>query len=867
MRSDYELLSILIVVIAVVILALCVFRDLFVPNAVLFMTDNNVGNTGATKFGLPETFLSGLMAGGPLLGMQGSMAISLENVFKWLMCVLSYVNWYHAVMMCLASVWISLFCFHRGCRALAVMLGIMAAFWLGSGLTLTYSGHNGKYGVLAFAGLALWLIEMAAVRKRLAWAILAGGAVGMMFVEQQDVALFIGFFLGAYAVYAILRENGNNWRALPLPLVLMGLMALLTGGPNVLSGYMTQVKGVVAMSDEDPQKKWEYCTQWSLPPEDMLEFIAPGYRGIRSGEPEGPYWGRVGRSAEWEKTRQGFPNFKLDSSYVGMIPIGLALFALMVAVLGRRGQGSGFRGKESEGRNQGSGGRVQGSGVKSQKSGVGSKQSEITPVNTEAGLLQRRGDIIFWGVVTVLALLLSLGKFFPLYGLFYQIPGMSSIRNPLKFIHVFQIGLGILAAFGADALIRGLPEGLAKAGRRFGIGLLVVAGLLLLWAGSIAGSRDSLINGFVSQGWSNTAPVMVDHMVGAIGHAAVFSLIIGGGILALVAWRQKKAIFRYGAMGVLVLAMVGDVLLLAKDYIKAVSLEELVGDNVVTSFLKENLHQQRAYMLTQEGFYNNWLMVLFPYHHIETFNVSQMPRMPEDYDRWLKAVGRDPIRMWQLSAIGYVLAPDQAWQQIQKEPRFARHFEAVKGFNLVAAGTGVAVIETPVDKPGGHRILRFKDGLPRFTLFNDWSVVGDDVIGDKLVDRAFNPLTKVWVASETAGGLPVPTAVTSGNSRVLDSFLSPTDAKVTAEVASPSVLMFVNKHSPEWRVEVDGKEAPLLRCNSVCLGVYLEPGRHEVRFYLRKQWGLFLTQMSGLLVCLGAMGWLMLSRFRRLRRG
>jgi hypothetical protein len=101
----------------------------------------------------------------------------------------------------------------------------------------------------------------------------------------------------------------------------------------------------------------------------------------------------------------------------------------------------------------------------------------------------------------------------------------------------------------------------------------------------------------------------------------------------------------------------------------------------------------------------------------------------------------------------------------------------------------------------------------------------------------------------------------------LDSFLSPTDAKVTAEVASPSVLMFVNKHSPEWRVEVDGKEAPLLRCNSVCLGVYLEPGRHEVRFYLRKQWGLFLTQMSGLLVCLGAMGWLMLSRFRRLRRG
>jgi hypothetical protein len=442
---------------------------------------------------------------------------------------------------------------------------------------------------------------------------------------------------------------------------------------------------------------------------------------------------------------------------------------------------------------------------------------------------------------------------------------MSSIRNPNKFLHVFQIGLGILAACGAEALLRGLSEDVVKWSRRFGVALLCATGLMLIWTVSLASSRDALVTRFVSTGWSQYAPTMTGNMIRAALHATVMTMITGLAILLLVVWRSAYAWKRNIVMGGLALAMVGDVLLLSQDYIKTVSLPEVAGDNAVTSFLKVNLNQQRAYMLSQDGFYNNWLMVLFPYHQIETFNVSQMPRMPEDYAKWLKIVGRDPIRLWQLSAIGYVLAPDGAWQQIRKDPKFAPHFEEVKGFNVFGTAEGLGVTEVAMNQAAQHRILRFKSGLPRFKLFHDWMIVADEEAGDKLVARSFDPHAAVLVAKDVTVELPSVGSATNGLPESLNSILSPTDARVSATVTRPAVLMFVNKHTPDWRVSVDGKPAPLLRCNSLCLGVYLEPGQHEIRFYLRNHWWPFGTQMSGLFVCLAALVWLCIPGRKRMQ--
>ena len=64
-----------------------------------------------------------------------------------------------------------------------------------------------------------------------------------------------------------------------------------------------------------------------------------------------------------------------------------------------------------------------------------------------------RAEIIFWGCIAVITLLLAFGKFFPLYALFYQLPLVSSIRNPNKFLQVFQLALGILSAYGLNSIM------------------------------------------------------------------------------------------------------------------------------------------------------------------------------------------------------------------------------------------------------------------------------------------------------------------------------------------------------------------------------------------------------------------------------
>ncbi len=59
---------------------------------------------------------------------------------------------------------------------------------------------------------------------------------------------------------------------------------------------------------------------------------------------------------------------------------------------------------------------------------------------------------------------------------------------------------------------------------------------------------------------------------------------------------------------------------------------------------------------------------------------------------------------------------------------------------------------------------------------------------------------------------------------------APDDIMFSAQAAMPSVLLLNDMFDPNWRVLVDGKSAPLLRCNFIMRGVFLTPGAHTVEF-------------------------------------
>ncbi|MFC1497432.1 hypothetical protein ACFLS1_03025 [Verrucomicrobiota bacterium] len=838
-----------------VLLALLVFRCILDRDAALFTTDDNIGLLSYAKSGMPHFFLA-RWYDSMLLGIKSHMSIKWTWLLLWVLPVRFYANWIHAIDLGLASLFLAWFLRMRNLAWSACILSFLSAFWVGTNLTLTYAGHSHKFGVLMFAALFLCLIEKAVKIRRLSWYILAGGAMGGMLLEQQDVALFTGMFLGAYAVFLIVRKYGWNLRVLSVRLFSIVVVALLIAGPSSLSVYFKNKPDNSGATSNGTNQQWDFSTQWSVPPSESIDFIAPGFYGWRSSEPEGPYWGITGQSPNWKQTKQGFRNFRLESVYLGSIPVIMALLAIFIALMQIRNSGS----KNENDR-------------------------------------ERYYHVCFWGGVALFALLLSFGKYFPLYSLFYKLPGISSIRCPNKFLHIFQIAIAILAGYGFDFVSRrrvdnsakdeACEESKKKSGPRNtrknakkerrgrgkdtlnrGIRVLVIVVMvlgviLMLWGSVVAMSRSFQEQQFVDQGWGQMAPVIVGNIIRSLVHSGIMMLICGGAILML---HRPEIKFRYTAISGLIMAMVIDVLLLSQYYIKPMNMEANVGENAVVKYLKKNLGYQRVYMLNQAGFYNNWLTTLFPYYGFSVFNVAQMPRMPADYKAFLGRVGRNPVRMWELSSISYILAPAQVLPQIQKDPTLREHIEPVMGFNVFPFKDGLRVVETMNIKDAQHLILKFKKALPRYSLISDWDVVSDKEALNRLIRPDFDPHNEVLIARDLPGlaGLEIKDGKLPGSKDIgtveVDNYRG---GEVSLKVSAkrPCILLAVQKYDPGWKAFVDGEPVNMLRCNYLAQGVYVDKGLHGITLsYSRSIWPLWV-QGFGVLVCLIAVGQLCWTRF------
>ena len=782
----------------IILLAVVVYREALLPGRVMFTTDDNIGSMALRKSMLPQAWIGGW--DDSLLAGQAWVAnLTWTNVWLWLLPVKLFVDWIHAIDLIPAAFFFGLFLRRRGVGWVGCALGALAGFWCGSNFFLTYAGHIGKFAALMFASLCLWLTERAVQRRSWADAVLAGGAMGGMFLEQADVGLFFAMALGAYALFACWRDHGfaiRTWMPVIVPLVLTaGLIAFRP----TFEAYNTFGHDARTGSGEQQsrQELWEYCTQWSWPPGETIEWLAPGYTGWRSGEPSGPYWGRMGRSAGWEQNRQGFMNFKLETLYMGAVP--LALFAALVYLLAT--------------------GRI---------------------VETA-----RRRDAWFWLAVTLVTFLLGLGKFFPLYKLFFALPGMSSIRNPVKFIQVTQVAMAVPIALGLDSWLKHQGENARRVAGPFVKGVAAAAGALLLWALALGVSQAPAVEAAAAQGWGNAAQIIVQNKIWALAHAAVL-LGVAAALLAL-AGRERRGLAGARAAWALVAIAAMDILVVARHYVKTVEARGLIDRNPVVQFLQEQLGHQRVYLLAQDSFYNQWLSILFPYHGISSFNVTQT-RFTEDYKKFLGAVGSQPPLLWQAFAVGQLVGPAPYWPSMQRDPVLKERSELAFAFNVVPRGAGVEVVPASQTRPGQHVIIRHKARAPRYELVAAWRGLGDDEMLARWGRGEGRFLEEAWLAPEVASRLPesgAPGPVGSVNVREY----RPGRVKLQAAVERPAVLRLADKYSGHWRASVNGERVDVFRCDYLFQGVFLQPGLQEVVVEYAPPLGSLWIQLAGAALC------------------
>lgn len=774
--------------VGVVAFALAIFREVLLPGRLLFTTDDGIGALALRQRVLPSGMF-GAWDDSVLIGMAQILNFNWTNLWLSALPLNFFLNWIHALDLLAASLFLALYLRNQGLRWPAVALGALAAFWLGSNFTLTHAGHIGKFGLLVFASAYLWLSDLAVTRRSWAWAMLAGGAMGFMFLEQADVALFCALLLGPATLAHAWRHHARDVKALASILLPLGVTAGLIAFHAVWSGYQSSVKDIASVQQENAKSKWEFATQWSWPPEECIDFIAPGYMGWRSGEPSGPYWGRMGRSAGWETTRQGFMNFKLENHYLGMIPVAFALWAVALA---RRGNDA-----------------------------------------------ARRFTVLAWAAITGLALLLAFGKHFPLYRLLYALPGIASIRNPNKFLHIFQIGLGVLAAFGFDLALRD-PAG----SRKLRLVLLGAGCVFLLWGLGLFSGISGTVAKLSSAGWGPAAQTIAFNKALALTHAAVLALLFAGLLFGI---EKRPAL---ASLGWVVVAMVAvDSALLARHYISSVSADS-VQDNDVITILKSDGTGGRVALAAQDNFYNYWLTYLFPYHAIETFNFTQMPRMPSDYQALLQAVGRNPIRLWQAAAVKFVLGPAQLWGQIENDPRMKGQFRLRYAYNVhVRPDNVIEAVAATAERPGQHCVLEYLNAPRRYALVGRWRSGTMEEALDHL-QRADVKIGDEVLIHDAPDVAPSAGDAVSGDAGdvVVRSYRSGR-VVLGASVARPAVLRVTERFTPEWRAIVNGKPARLFRCDFMMQGLRLDPGLNEVILEYAPPRGTLAALGLGLFLC------------------
>lgn len=325
----------------------------------------------------------------------------------------------------------------RGLPRLAAYGGGLLLGFCGYWMTLYSAGHLGwfrwmTYGVFAFA-----FADRAVVTGQLRHWLLLGAVVAWASFNQQDLWLLFTVFTAVYFIWCCVRERKLPWKGALVSLVVF----LLIGIPNFRTVLGTTLKGrqeQIAKGDNITQrdasesdKRWEFVTNWSMPREDTLEFFnsrvhgdtsCPFVLSINRAKGIRPYTGALGRPLNAPAG-----NYRQHSLYVGWVT---CLLALLGIVLGVRTKGW-------------------------------------------------RRDVVFFAVAALVFYSLSLGRYFaPAYRLVFVLPFGDLIRCPVKWHHLTELCLAVLAAYG----IAGLSNVLS----RFKAGPWIVGALILFGVADLA---------------------------------------------------------------------------------------------------------------------------------------------------------------------------------------------------------------------------------------------------------------------------------------------------------------------------------------------------------------------------------------------
>ena len=358
------------------------------------------------------------------------------------------------------------------CRAAAYGAGLLLGF-SGYWFSLFSAGHLGWFEWMAFGVFAFGLIDRTLEKNKLRHPLLLGAVVAWASFYQPDLWLLFTIFTFFYFVFrAVIVWRRLSLKAFALKVALAAAAFFLIGAPSFRSAFVNDLAGrdkqieeskgssLTAGKSDDDEARWIFATNWSLPPDEALEFFIPRLNGDTScmltlaaanadGRGTRQYTGRLGCPKQYEEMKGIVANYRQHSLYVGLVTCLLALLSLLSTLLPRRLPIS-----------QSSNPAIQSKNRKIEES----KNSPIQSVNRSIGqsvnTIEKsknrkieKSTILFLAVSALVTMLLSFGRYCPwVYSLWYKLPLGDYLRAPVKWHHLTEFLLAALAGYGLQSL-------------------------------------------------------------------------------------------------------------------------------------------------------------------------------------------------------------------------------------------------------------------------------------------------------------------------------------------------------------------------------------------------------------------------------
>jgi len=297
-------------------------------------------------------------------------------------------------------------------RGTSFLVAAATAFSTGI-IVLFFIGHTTKLMSLSiFPFILMMLFKFQKEIKLIDILLFVIGLHYLVFGAHVQIVFYFGLVGLVYFIYFFIHSFIKKDKFLQKQLLKSLIISITAAVIAVIMSYDTygqiyeynpySTRGTKSILEKQGQSagltsdSYEYATNWSFSPGEVLTFIVPSYYGFGKSTYQGPL---TNNQPVEVNTYFGQMPFVDTAMYMGVIIFALAIFTLII------------RWKE--------------------------------PI------------IQFFGIVVVFFLLISFGRNFPLiYNLmYYHFPFFDKFRTPSMILHVLQIIFPILAGFGVMKII------------------------------------------------------------------------------------------------------------------------------------------------------------------------------------------------------------------------------------------------------------------------------------------------------------------------------------------------------------------------------------------------------------------------------